>query len=390
MTKIILKKGKDAALQRSHPWIFSGAIAAVEGEAKDGDLVEVLSHDRQKMATGHFQNGSIMVRVIEFGDVPIDANFWHNKLRDAWNYRKALGLVDNAHTNAYRLVHGEGDGLSGLVVDIYGDAAVLQCHSIGMHLIRHELATALEQLYEGRLKHIFDKSKEALPFNYAAQIENGHLFGNAVGGHILENGKRFYVNWAEGQKTGFFLDQRDNRQLLGSYAQGKSVLNAYAYTGGFSAYALEAGASLVHSVDASSKAAAWANENIKASETKGEHAFFTEDVQQFLKKAPQYDIVVIDPPAFAKSLAKKHNAVQGYKRLNALALQKVQPGGLLFTFSCSQVIDRELFANTIVAAALEAGRRVRVAHQLSQSPDHPINLYHPEGSYLKGLVLYVD
>lgn len=391
MKKVILKAGKEAAVQRYHPWIFSGAIQHIEGEARDGDTVEVFSKDGRYLATGHYQAGSIMVRIFSFRPTAADQNFWNEKVTEAYRYRQVLGLPHHPKTNCYRLVHGEGDGLPGLIIDIYGSTAVVQCHSIGMHRDRERIATALKTVYGGALKSIYDKSAETLPRNYATGQHNTYLLGNLVEDSVHENGYKFSIDWEKGQKTGFFLDQRENRQLLGHYASGKTVLNAFSYTGGFSIYALGNGARQVDSVDASGKAMELTAENVRLNFGNiANHQSYTADVLKFLKDCePVYDLMIVDPPAFAKSLGKRHNAVQGYKRLNALALQKIKSGGILFTFSCSQVVDRNLFESTIVAAALEARKQVKVMHHLSQAADHPANIFHPEGSYLKGLAVFV-
>lgn len=397
LPKIFLKPGKDEPVRRFHPWVFSGAIARIEGKPADGDLTEVVDRQGQLLGVGHFHHGSIAVRLLSFGPAdPNDPVFWEQKFRAAYQVRQTAGLAENPETNCYRLAHGEGDGLSGLIVDVYGSAIVLQCHSIGMHRQRHLIATALQQLYGEKLNVIFDKSKEALPPNYAGQIQNEYLVKQndqvASGQTVVENGVRFQVDWETGQKTGFFLDQRDNRQLLSRFVPGKTVLNTFCYTGGFSCYALKAGAQLVHSVDVSAKAMELTTQNTALNTPySGQHEGFTEDVLRYLNQADrQYDVMIVDPPAYAKSLDKRHNAVQGYKRLNEAALRRVAPGGILFTFSCSQVVDRALFYHTIAAAAMEVKRPVRVLHHLTQGADHPVSLFHPEGSYLKGLVLYVE
>lgn len=391
MKKITLKDKKDAAVRRFHPWIFSGAVASMEGTIADGEMVEVFSKQGHYLATGHYHDGSICVRIFSFEKIEPNQAFWTQKLRNAYQFRERLGLTQNAHTNCYRLVHAEGDGLPGLIIDIYDRTAVIQCHSIGMHLEREKLAKALLEIYGNRLEGIYDKSQETLPDQYAKNITNAYLFGESVRKIALENEHSFLIDWETGQKTGFFLDQRDNRQLLGQYVAGKIVLNAFCYTGGFSVYALKSGASFVDSVDISQKAIELTDQNAALSGYTEHHQSYAHDVLKFLQQAEkEYDVMVVDPPAFAKSFAKRHNAVQGYKRLNALALKKITKGGILFTFSCSQVVDKQLFYDTIVAAAIEAGRQVRVMHQLSQPADHPVNLFHPEGSYLKGLVLFVE
>ncbi|GAB4494116.1 MAG: class I SAM-dependent rRNA methyltransferase [Saprospiraceae bacterium] len=390
MTKVFLKPGKEVPVLRFHPWVFSGAIARVEGHPADGDIVEVFSKRGDLLGVGHFHHGSIAVRLLSFGPADLaNENFWTEKLSNALQVRKlTLGAA-----STFRLVHGEGDGLSGLVIDIYGETAVVQCHSIGMHRQRDLIATVLRKIFGEKLKAIYDKSADTLPPKYAENQKNGYLFGASDGVAIIEeNGVKFKVDWQTGQKTGFFLDQRDNRHLLAKVAAGKTVLNAFCYTGGFSCYALKAGATLVHSVDISAKAMELTAENVALNAPfPGQHEGFTDDVLRFLKNTErQYEVMVIDPPAYAKSLEKRHNAVQGYKRLNVEAIKKVAPGGILFTFSCSQVVDRELFYHTIAAAAMEVGRPVRVLHHLTQGADHPVSLFHPEGSYLKGLVLFVD
>ena len=392
MIKIQLKAHRDEAVRRFHPWIFSGAIHRMDGDPIDGDLVEIFDKSGEWIATGHYQKASICVRIISFDYQPIDQDFWDRKIEAAYQYRKDIGIAEAKDTNCYRLVHAEGDGMPGLIVDLYGKTAVMQCHSIGMHFAKKEIANSIKKVLASKISSVYDKSKESLPKDYAVGIENGYIFGEKTENEVLENGVKFQIDWETGQKTGFFLDQRDNRRLLATYAKGKSVLNTFCYTGGFSMYALKSGASQVDSVDVSAKAIDLVNINAALNGNyKGQHYSHAEDVMDFLKQNNKtYDILVVDPPAFAKTLDKRHNAVQGYKRLNALALERVSSGGLLFTFSCSQVVDRQLFYDTIVAAAIEAGRQVRVMHQLTQPPDHPVSLFHPEGSYLKGLVLYVE
>lgn len=402
MNKIFLKKGKDEAVRRFHPWIFSGAIAKMlvdgkEAQMPDGDLVEVLDYKNQSLAVGYYNDGSIAVRILSFNpSEQIDAAFWQKRLQNAFDYRTRLDLTDSSRTNAYRLVHAEGDGLPGLIIDIYDKTAVVQCHSIGIHRQIGAIAKALQVVFKDKLQAIYDKSSETLPPQYVAQndLKNGYVFGEmATPTTVLENGHTFAVDWITGQKTGFFLDQRDNRALIDRYAQDKTVLNAFCYSGGFSVYALKAGAKSVHSVDISPKAIYLTDENVKLNNVSdnGTHVSTAADVLQFLKENEAvYDVMVVDPPAFAKSMSKRHNAVQAYKRLNAMALRQITEGGILFTFSCSQVVDRQLFYDTIVAAAIEAGRKVRVMHHLTQPADHPVSMFHPEGAYLKGLVLYVE
>ncbi|MFN0175823.1 MAG: class I SAM-dependent rRNA methyltransferase [Saprospiraceae bacterium] len=404
--KVFLRPGKEIPILRFHPWVFSGAIAHTEGHPEDGDLAEVYDKKGNLLGVGHFHHGSIAVRLLSFGAADLESeSFWVEKLQNALNVRMLAipqlpeSLIpkksgsESSIAPGYRLVHGEGDGLSGLIVDVYEDTAVMQCHSIGMHRQREIIASSLRKVLGKKLSAVYDKSAESLPPKYAENQANGYLWsarenpGNSA--IITENGARFRVDWVTGQKTGFFLDQRDNRRLLAEFAPGKTVLNAFCYTGGFSCLALQAGASLVHSVDVSPKAIALCNENVALNAPyPGQHEGFADDVLKFLKNTERdYEVMVIDPPAYAKSLDKRHNAVQGYKRLNAEAMRRVAPGGILFTFSCSQVVDRELFYHTVAAAAMEVGRPVRVLHHLSQSADHPVSLFHPEGSYLKGLVL---
>ena len=397
MIQVFLKPGKEVPVLRFHPWVFSGAIARTEGNPADGDVAEVYNKRGELLGVGHFHHGSIAIRLLSFGASDLESeDFWEEKFQNALSVRRTTGLTDDPESGCFRLVHGEGDGLSGLIIDLYGGTAVLQCHSIGMHRQRDLITAALRKIFGEKLQDVYDKSADTLPQKYAENQTNGYLWSesdtppdNAV---VIENGVRFKVDWVTGQKTGFFLDQRDNRRLLAQFAPGKTVLNAFCYTGGFSCYALKAGAALVHSVDISAKAMELTAENVALNVPfPGQHEGFTGDVLQFLKKSEmQYEVMVVDPPAYAKSLEKRHNAVQGYKRLNVEAIKKVAPGGILFTFSCSQVVDRELFYHTIVAAAMEAGRPVRVLHHLTQGADHPVSLFHPEGSYLKGLVLFVE
>ena len=402
-SKLYLQAGRDEAVRRFHPWVFSRAISRYEGNLTDGDVVEVFDNKNKYLATGHYHDGSIAVRLFSFnattgGPVTPDVPYWTDKLKHIRQIRQAI-LTPS--TNCYRLVHGEGDGCTGLIIDMYNGVAVLQAHSIGMHRERELITEALKNVFGEELTAVYDKSAETLPNaarpdEYGHTVTNGYLFGRTTVPHAAqENGHTFLIDWITGQKTGFFLDQRDNRDLLSKYSHGKRVLNAFCYSGGFSVYALRAGATLVHSVDSSQKAIDLTNRNVAANfgedTVGGHHEAYTDDVMAFLKKHDhQYDVVVLDPPAYAKSLSARHRAVQGYKRLNAEGLRRVAKGGILFTFSCSQVVDRELFYNTIVAAAIEAGRQVRVLHHLSQPADHPVSLFHPEGSYLKGLVLWVE
>lgn len=382
--KLILKNGKEQALDRKHPWIFSGAIYNIDPKLGEGDVAEVWTSKGNYLATGHYTNGSIMVRILSFDKRQLDATFWKDRIQSAYGYRKRCNLAGNDATNCFRLIHGEGDGLPGLVVDVYGSTVVVQPHSPGMSKAAADIAKAIEEVLPN-VTNIYLKPADTN--NHEERFIKGELTEEVV----YEHGNQFKVNWQTGQKTGFFLDQRDNRKLLGQYVNGKRVLNAFCYSGGFSVYAAKAGASMVHSVDSSSKAIGWTNDNAKLNNVEQNHEAYCEDVMQFLKQVEEpYEVMVLDPPAYAKHLSARHRAVQGYKRLNVMGLQKLAPGGILFTFSCSQVVDRELFYNTIVAAAIEAGRNIRVMHHLSQPADHPVNIFHPEGAYLKGLALYVE
>ncbi len=392
MKRLLLRKGKDASVRRRHPWVFSGALQRMKETPEDGEVVEVGDYKENYLATGHYQSGrSIVVRLCAFEETDLGPDFWYSRLKQAYDYRQ-LTELPNAETNCYRLVHGEGDGLPGLIIDVYGTTVVIQCHAIGMHRQVGEIVAALQKVLGDTMQAAYDKSAETLPPRYAADIENGYLFGQSEAMEVQEYGHRFWVDWEAGQKTGFFLDQRENRLLLQKYVKDKNVLNAFCYSGGFSIYALAAGARSVHSVDVSKKAIEWTDRNVTLQNAaKGNHQSFAEDVSQFLRQEGEtYEVMVIDPPAFAKNISKRHNAVQGYKRLNVQALRRLAPGGILFTFSCSQVVDDRLFYNTIVAAAIEAKRKIRVMHRVSQPADHPVSLFHPEGSYLKGLVLWVE
>lgn len=392
MQQVTIKRKKEIALRRRHPWVFSGAIQGNTDGLQEGDTVEIVGESGQFLGVGHFHRGSIMLRVLSFHPTDAGLEFWTQKLQAAWDCRSRLGLTDRPDLEAFRLVHAEGDGLPGLVIDWYKGTAVVQCHSIGMHRSLHLIVGSLQEVLGNRLKAIYSKSHSTLPSNYAQQVSDGYLYGTAQPTVIQEYGHHFLVDWESGQKTGFFLDQRENRQLVGEYAAGKKVLNTFCYTGGFSIYALKAGAHTVESVDISAAAMELTDRNVELGGFEQQrHISHTKDVLSFLKAAPSdYDIVVVDPPAFAKNIKKRHKAVQGYKRLNALAMQRVRPGGLLFTFSCSQVVGQQLFYDTIVAAAMEADRQASVLHQLAQPPDHPVSIFHPEGAYLKGLVLYIE
>ena len=390
MKKLYLKRGKEESLLRFHPWVFSGAIAQADDDLKDGDLVRVLTNHGDFIAVGHFQMGSIAVRILSFRDVDIDADFWASRLASALKVRQSIGIADNPKNNTYRLVHGEGDNLPGLIIDVYDRTAVMQAHSIGMHLQRKQIAEQLVKVMGSRIDNVYYKSETTLPF--MDDMENGFVYGGSEDNVALENGLKFYVDWLRGQKTGFFVDQRDNRSLLERYSAGKSVLNMFCYTGGFSVYAMRGGAKLVHSVDSSAKAIELTNRNIALNfEGDNRHESFCEDAFKYLEQAGNnYDLIILDPPAFAKHRGALHNALKDYTRLNNKAFQKIQPGGILFTFSCSQVVTKDHFRNAVFTAAAQAGRKVRILHQLHQPADHPINIYHPEGEYLKGLVLYVE
>ena len=396
--QIYLRRGKEESLLRRHPWIFSGAIdyikAEEESEIAEGALVEVFDHKGAFIARGHYQIGSIAVRVLSFEREEIDQAWWNRRLRVALDVRRTLALTDDPSTTCYRLVHGEGDSLPGLVVDICGSTAVVQCHSVGMYRSRQQIAGAIRAAYGDRITAIYDKSSQTLPFKADLGAVDGYLWGTSdhASQVVLENGEKFWVNWEKGQKTGFFLDQRENRELVKRYARGRTVLNTFCYTGGFSVYALSGGAREVCSVDSSERAVALATENMRLNfGPDAPHSEVAADAVEYLRDiGDRYDLIILDPPAFAKHHEVLGNAMQGYKRLNARALSQIRPGGILFTFSCSQAVSKELFRTTVFSAAAIAGRRVRILHQLTQPADHPINIYHPEGEYLKGLVLYVE
>ena len=391
--KVFLKPGKEESLKRFHPWVFSGAIARVEGEPEEGEVVDVYTSKKEFIACGHFQIGSIAVRVLSFRQEPIDHAFLVRRLQVAKDLRCALGVLGNPQNNTYRLVHGEGDNLPGLIIDVYDHTAVMQAHSAGMHLDRMAVAEALEEVMGDVIQHIYYKSETTLPFKAdLLATENGFLKGGSPENVAMENGLKFHVDWLKGQKTGFFVDQRENRALLERYAKGRNVLNMFCYTGGFSFYAMRGGANLVHSVDSSAKAIDLTNENVSLNfpgDTR--HQAFAEDAFKFLDRmGDQYDLIILDPPAFAKHRDALRNALRGYTKLNAKAFEKIRPGGILFTFSCSQVVNKQDFRNAVFTAAAQSGRSVRILHQLTQPGDHPVNIYHPEGEYLKGLVLYVE
>lgn len=389
--KIILKHGKEISLKRKHHWVFSGAIFQKDNDLENGQLVAVHSSKDEFLGIGHFAEGSIMVRIISFEELEIDQEFWNEKIASAYALRKSLGLTENEETNVYRLVHGEGDLLPGLIVDFYNGTAVIQAHQIGMHAHLKEIANAIKVTYGDRISGVFDKSAETLPKNLGI-TSNEWVLGAPKTDLVQEYGATYKIDWEKGQKTGFFIDQRENRKLLASYSNGKKVLNTFCYSGGFSVLALLEGAAEVHSVDISPKAIELIEENIQLNpEITGKHESKVADVVKYIREiGADYDLIVLDPPAFAKNLKARHNAVQAYKRLNAEALKKIKPGGILFTFSCSQVVDKALFRNTVTAAALESGRKVKVLHQVTQPADHPINIFHPETEYLKGLVLFVE
>ena len=390
MKEIQLKRGKEESLLRFHPWVFSGAIQHLDDGIEEGDVVRVVTSTNDFIAVGHYQEGSIAVRVLSFRDVAIDDQFWAARLQSALNLRQAIQLADSPTNNTYRLVHGEGDHLPGLIIDVYGKTAVMQAHSIGMHLCRRQIAEQLVAVMGNRIQNVYYKSETTLPY---MEPENGFLYGGSSDNVAVENGLLFYVDWLRGQKTGFFVDQRENRSLLEHYAHGRRLLNMFCYTGGFSFYAMRGGASIVHSVDSSAKAIELTNRNVALNFPGDErHQAFCEDAFKFLETADrqQYDLVILDPPAFAKHRGALHNALKGYTRLNQKAFQIIQPGGILFTFSCSQVVSKDHFRNAVFTAAAQARRKVRILHQLHQPADHPINIYHPEGEYLKGLVLYVE
>lgn len=392
MISLYLKYGKEDSLRRFHPWVFSGAVHHFSEQPEEGDLVRVLTGDGEFIAIGHWQIGSIAVRVLSFEDEVIDEIFWQTRLQHAYEARVAIGVACNPDNNTYRLVHGEGDNLPGLVIDIYGNTAVMQAHSVGMHVCREEIAKALCKVLDGVVQNIYYKSETTLPFKASLGQENGFLVGGSADNVAVENGLKFHIDWLKGQKTGFFVDQRDNRSLLEHYSKGRNVLNMFCYTGGFSVYAMRGDARLVHSVDSSAKAVDLVNANIELNfpgDTR--HAAFAEDAFKYLDEmGDQYDLIILDPPAFAKHKDALRHALKGYTKINQKAFEKIQPGGILFTFSCSQAVNKDQFRLAVFTAAAQAKRKVRILHQLHQPADHPINIYHPEGEYLKGLVLYVE
>lgn len=389
--EIVLRKGKEQSLERLHPWVFSGAVARQPDNIEEGDTVKVVSSTGNVIGTGHYQIGSITVRILAWGDSPVDAALYSERLKAAYQLRRALKLI-NRHNNAYRLVHGEGDFLPGLVVDVYGDTAVLQAHSPGMHFARDIIASELVNLPDAGIKNVYYKSETTLPYKAHLDPQNQYIVGSYSTNVAEENGLKFHVDWLKGQKTGFFVDQRDNRALLEKYAHNRKVLNMFCYTGGFSVYALRGGAELVHSVDSSAKAIALTDDNVRLNfpdDTR--HTSYAEDAFKFLSAMDTpYDLIILDPPAFAKHRSALKNALIGYRKLNAKAFEKIAPGGILFTFSCSQAVSREHFRLAVFSAAAQSRRKVRILHQLTQPADHPVNIYHPEGEYLKGLILYVE
>lgn len=390
--QIFLKRGKEESLKRFHPWIFSGAIHHMDEGIEEGETVRVITAAGEFIAVGHYQIGSIAVRVLSFEDIEINTDFWCERLQSALDVRIGVGIADSPTNNTYRLVHGEGDYLPGLVIDCYGSTAVMQAHSVGMHVCRNEICQALVQVMGDHIANVYYKSETTLPYKADLHQENGFLVGGDASNVAMENGLKFHIDWLRGQKTGFFVDQRENRSLLEQYAKGKSVLNMFCYTGGFSVYAMRGDAKQVHSVDSSAKAIELTNDNVALNfPGDARHEAFCEDAFKYLDEHDQqYDLIVLDPPAFAKHRAALRNALKGYTRLNVKGLQRIKKGGILFTFSCSQVVTKDNFRNAVFTAAAQVGRKVRILHQLHQPADHPINIYHPEGEYLKGLVLYVE
>ncbi len=392
-TQVILKKGKEEPVLRFHPWIFSGAIKEIRGKFEEGDIAEVFSQEGNYLATGYLLSGSITIKLFSFTQQEIDKKFWKSKLETAYRLRQDLGLVGSKSTNTYRLVHNEGDSMPGLIVDIYDSLAVIQAHSVGMYLLREILADSIRSIYGKKITAIYDKSAESLRKMTGFKTEDGFLLGGGSNFEVKENGNQFMIDPAAGQKTGFFLDQRENRQLIARYANSRNVLNMFGYTGGFSVYAAHAGASLVHTVDSSAPAIETARRNMVLNRFDPEqNACFVADARQYLETmdADRYDLMVLDPPAFAKNMDSRRQALKGYRAINAAALKKIKARGILFTFSCSQVVDRQMFTSAVTAAAIDAGRKVQILHHLSQPPDHPINIFHQEGEYLKGLVLRVE
>jgi len=391
-TRIILKSGKDQSLRRYHPWVFSGAIKKIQGSAREGDLVELYDNKDEFLALGHYQEGSIAVRVLSFTQREPDASFWEERISNAWSLRRTLGLVDDPETDVFRWIHAEGDGLPGLIADYYQGAVVMQMHSVGMYRNMEGIVEAMKKVAGPSLHTIYHKSETTLPDKPGIDERSGYLLGDGGTGEVHESGYRFMVDWTGGQKTGFFIDQRENRRLVQSWSRDRRVLNMFGYTGGFSVYAMGGGATLVHSVDSSGKAIDLTRTNMELNfPGDPRHEAFVEDAFSFMKEIrDRYDLIILDPPAFAKHQRVLHNALQGYKRLNQVAFEQIAAGGILFTFSCSQAVSRENFRKSVFAAAANAGRRVRILAQLSQPADHPVSIFHPEGEYLKGLVLEVE
>ena len=389
--KIVLKSGKEQSVKRYHPWIFSGAIKKMYGEPAEGDLVDVFDNKDEFLAVGHYAPSSIAIRILSFEQIVPDINFFRKKIEMAIKYRRSLGIIGNPMLSVYRLIHGEGDGLPGLIIDYYNGVAVVQMHSIGFYRIRKEIAAILVELMKDQIIAVYDKSESTIPHMAETKAENEFLYGNSLPVIVNEYGYKFKIDWTTGQKTGFFIDQRENRKLLEQFTEGRNVLNMFGYTGAFSVYAMK-NAALVHTVDSSFSAIELANENIKLNygdDTR--HTSFQVDAFDYLNHIKdQYDVIILDPPAFAKHHNVLANALQGYKRLNMKAIEQVKSGGVIFTFSCSQVVSKENFRKSVFAAAANTGRNVRIIHQISQPPDHPVNIYHPESEYLKGLVIYVE
>ena len=387
-----LKPGKEQSLKRFHPWVFSGAIAKAEGKPQEGDLVNVFSSNGEFLAFGHCQIGSIAVRILSFEPVEVNYDFWKSKIQKAWNLRKSLGLTNNSETNVFRLVHAEGDGMPGLVIDFYNGTAVIQTHTVGMFLVHEMIVQALKDVLQDKLKAVYDKSEKSLPYKAEVSSEDRYLYGEDNEKEVAEYGLRFKVDWVEGQKTGFFIDQRENRKLVQQFAKNRDVLNMFCYTGGFSFYAMKGGARLVHSVDSSAKAIELTNQNVELNFAgDSRHEAFAADAFEFMRDIKdKYDLIILDPPAFAKHRDAVPQALQAYKRINTRAFEQIRTGGIVFTFSCSQVVSKEKFREAVFSAAAISGRNVRILHQLTQPADHPVSIYHPEGEYLKGLVLYVE
>jgi 23S rRNA (cytosine1962-C5)-methyltransferase len=389
--RIVLKSGKEQSVRRFHPWVFSGAIKKIYGNPAEGDLVDIYDNKESFLAVGHYAPSSIAVRILSFENVSPDVSFFREKIKRAINYRKSIGIIDNPDINVFRLIHGEGDGLPGLIVDYYNGVAVMQMHSLGFYMIRNEIASVVSELLKDKVIAVYNKSEGTLPHMSGITSVNEFLYGNSGPVTVKENGYLFKIDWTTGQKTGFFIDQRDNRKLLENYSNEKRVLNMFGYTGGFSVYAMK-NASVVHTVDSSFPAIELANENIRLNygEDKRHESFQVDAFDYMNHIKDQYDLIILDPPAFAKHFNVLANALQGYKRLNMKAIEQIKPGGIIFTFSCSQVVTKENFRKSVFAAAANTGRNVRILHQMSQPPDHPVNIYHPESEYLKGLVIYVE